>query len=249
MASSKHHDDSDTGGKRKRTKLELASSYHIVWLDSHIGVKGEYSKMKMDFQLKLVETAAVPPLEINPAIDGMVCHIREHGTPITFVDDSDQALEVIRKVSKLKKVIFMTSGRLGKEMIPRIHEEELEVYRYYIFCGAMIDHVDWIMDYVDKGINIVALDFELDLLIRLARDMCREFIEEGKKLLNIGHAAMALKYFEYALSLGDKAYNLDLPKDPQKDRHRPSAEHRRILGGDNGLIAQAQRAASGANHK
>ena len=241
MASRKHHDDSDTGGKRKRTKLELASSYHIVWLDRHIGVEGEYSKMKMDFQLKLVETAAVPPLEINPAIDGMVCHIREHGTPITFVDTPDQALEVIQNHSKTSKIICMTSGRLGKGVIPRIHEEELKVYRYYIFCGAMKAHVDWIMNYVDKGIKIVALDFELDLLIRLARDMCREFIEEGKKLLNTGHGAMALKYFEYALSLGDKAYNLDLPKDPQKDRQTPSAEYRRILSGSNGLIAEAKK--------
>ena len=240
MASSTSHDDSAAGEKRKRVKLELASSYHIVWLDSHIGVKGEHLKMKMDFQVKLVETAAVPPLERDPAFDDILLVNSGHRTPITFVDNSNQALEVIEELSKRHRIFFITSGRLGKEIIPRIHEEELKVYRYYIFCGAMIDHVDWIMDYVDKGINIVALDFELDLLIRLARDMCREFIEEGKKLLNVGHAAMALKYFEYALSLGDKAYNLDLPKDPQKDRHRPSAEHRRILSGSNGLIVQAQ---------
>ena len=241
MAESMFYCSSNPNISNKKTRLEIASSYHIVWLDSHICKEGNHLQLKVDFSRELLLTAAVPPFKTDSEIDGALYHIREHGTPITFVDNPDQALEVIGKVSKVKKVIFVTSGRLGKEVIPRIHEEELEVYRYYIFCGAMIDHVGWIMNYVDKGINITTLDFELDLLIRLLRDMCREFIEEGKKLLNVGHATMALKYFEYALLLGDKAYNLDLPKDTQKNGYMPTTEYRRILSSENGLIAQARR--------
>ena len=243
MAASRRPNDFEAGGRKKRVKLELASSYHIIWLDTHICSKGDYKDLKMDFSMKLLETAAVPP-DRDPAVDDVIVHIREHGTPITFVDTADDALEFIKKRSVLSKVIFITSGRLGKDVIPEIHQAGLQVYRYYIFCGTMQKHVDWIMEYAEQGLSMIALDAELDLLLRLVRDMCREFIEEGRRLLNTGYAAMALKYFEYALSLGDKAYDLERSNNPT-NTNPPSREYRRTLCGEDGLIAKAKSA--GAN--
>ena len=219
--------------------MELGSAYDIIWYDAHIGQRGQCESMKMGFVMQLVESAALPPTQRNPEIDGRAMQTAIYPNPITFVDNEDRALELLRTVSRLKKVYFITSGTLGVKIIPIILEEEISVYAYYIFCGQMSTYTEWGRECLAKKLNIKMFDFETDLLIRLARDMGREFIKEGEKVLNLGHPRSALTYFECANSLAEKANEREREND--NDRHPPSTEHKRKLDGEGGLIAQARR--------
>ena len=220
--------------------MELGSAYDIIWYDAHIGQKGQCHSMKTDFIVKLMESAALPPTQHDPEIDGRAMKTTIYPNPITFVHEEDQALELLETVSKLKKVYFITSGKLGKEIIPKILTEKISIYAYYIFCGQMSAYTEWGVECVANKLNIKMFDFETDLLIRLARDMSREFIREGEKVLNLGHPRSADKYFEYAYRLAERANERE--KANGDSRHHPSNEHKRKLDGERGLIAQARMA-------
>jgi hypothetical protein len=158
--------------------LELGPAYSIIWLDEHICKKGQCQKLKTDFCMELLETALVPPVRRDPEIDDVILAIREYCSAITFVDTEDNALEAIRKNLILKKVIFITSATMGRKIIPHILEEKFEIYAYYIFCGNINVHAEWGYTYVEKGLKFNMVDFETDLLIRLARDISKDLIVE-----------------------------------------------------------------------
>ncbi|CAF1235667.1 unnamed protein product [Adineta steineri] len=216
------------------------SAFHILWLDAHISLPTECRGLKTLYQSELALAAAEFPVRPDP-IDVAICsNLHIFGAPFTFASAADVALKFIGDNSNQKKIILITSASLGKEIIPKILVENFSIHSYYIFCGYMQANVAWASDYLDSGMNIQMFDFEIDLLLRLSRDLSNEFIEQGKILLN-SNAKAALNYFECARALAEKAVERDTPSDPN-DPHRPSTAHRRILDGENGLIALARRA-------
>ena len=219
--------------------MELGSAYDIIWYDLHIGKKGECEAMKMDFIMKLIETAALPPSRYDPEIDGCAMQTRHHGPPISYFDDEERLLQALEARTLLRKVYFITSGSLGKEIVPKIGEAKLKVYEYYIFCGKMMEYTEWAQECREDGLRIKMFDFETDLLIRLARDISRELIKEGKQLLNSGHPQSALTYFKYARAIADRANDVETVR--CRDPHNPSIEHKLQLDGEKGFIALAKK--------
>lgn len=217
---------------------ELGSAYDIIWYDAHIGKEEHCRKMKTDFIIKLVESAALPPTQRDSEINRAAMQTPTYRQPITFVDKEDDALDALRTATRLKKVYFITSGTLGVQIIPEILNENILIYAYYIFCGQMSTYGEWGRECLAKKLNIKMFDFETDLLIRLARDMSREFIKEGEKVLNLRHPHSAVKYFEYAYRLAERAN--DCERANGNDRHPPSNEHKLKLDGAKGLMAQAE---------
>jgi hypothetical protein len=223
--------------------MALSSAFSILWLDAHIGLPDQCKTLKSLFQAELASAAVEFPIPVDP-IDQMICSIREFGAPVSFASTIEDMLQLIEThLYDQKKIILITSASLGKEMIPEIQQREFPIHSYYIFCGHMTKNVGWALDYLDEGMEIQMFDFEIDLLLRLSRDLSNELIEQGKRLLN-DNPESALKYFESARSLAEKAVERDTPKD-KNDPHRPSTTHRKILDGENGLIEQARRACNG----
>ncbi|CAF1470885.1 unnamed protein product [Rotaria sordida] len=207
--------------------MALESGYIIIWLDAHIGSKNNCRKMKEDFEVGLVEIATVTPIPHDP-IDDLICAIREHSAPILFTDSQEEALELIENNMGFRKVIFISSATLGRQIVPQIIEKELQLESYYVFCGNMEAHRDWGIECINDGLNIQMFDHETTLLIRLCRDMSNILKEDGKVLLNTNKLEPALKYFEFALELADTAVKYDTLTGPN-DKDRRSTEYRPIL--------------------
>ena len=216
------------------------SGYDILWLDEHIGTPGQCSKLKLDFQVDMAPAAATFGVPMDP-MDQMICCVREFAAPITFASNIPAMLELIeQRVHEQAKLIFITSGSLGKEIIPKIRERGWPIHSYYIFCFDTVRYLEWALDLLDAGLDIQMFDFELDLLIRLATALSSKMIEQGKAVFDDNPRA-ALSYFECARTLAEKAVERDTPSDPN-DMHRPSTKHRTILDGEDGLITRARRA-------
>ncbi|UJR18498.1 hypothetical protein I4U23_005404 [Adineta vaga] len=81
---------------------------------------------------------------------------------------------------------------------------------------------------------------ETDLLIKIARDMSKILIEDGKMLFEENKFELALTYFQYPYSLVNKAFEHDRPFNAS-DIHRPSIKYRQIL---DDLIGKFQQAMS-----
>ena len=219
------------------------SRFSILWLDSHIGKLNQYSQLKSRFQQDMAP--AVPNFSTPPnPIDQMICCVQVHAAPFEFASNVPDMLELIEPRSHDDtKLIIISSGSLGREIIPIIRERGWPIHSYYIFCLNTVGYVEWALDLMDAGLDIQMFDFELDLLIRLARDLSDKIIEQGKAELDDNPKA-ALSYFECARTLAETAVERDTPSDPT-DPHRPSTTHRRILDGEDGLIARAKRACGG----
>ncbi|CAF2337624.1 unnamed protein product [Rotaria sp. Silwood2] len=171
----------------------------------------------------------------------MICCIRELAAPVSFASSIEDSLELIdTHLYNNKKIILITSATLGKKIIPEIQQRNFLIHSYYIFCGCIQNHIDWVLEYIEEGLEIQMFDFEIDLLIRLSRDLSNELIKQGRQILD-NNPKSALNYFECARTLAEKAVERDTPKD-KNDLHRPSTKHRDILDGENGLIAKATRA-------
>ncbi|CAF1942361.1 unnamed protein product [Rotaria magnacalcarata] len=220
--------------------MALSGSLSIIWLDAYIGLADECKGIKKLFQSELASAAAIFPVPIDP-INQMICCIRELAAPISFASSISDALELIEThLGNGEKVIVITSGSLGNDLISDIQARNFDIHSYYIFCGQIMNHVEWASEKLADGLDIIMFDFEIDLLLRLSRELSNQLIENGRNLLGTDPHS-ALKYFECARALAEKAVERDAPKD-EKDTHRPSISHRRLLDGDNGLIAQAKRA-------
>jgi len=218
--------------------MTLDTGYSIIWLDDHIGSKNNCRMMKTEFEVGLAEAAAVPPLPYDP-IDDLICAVREYSAPIEFAATEKEALHIIvRNLAFMKKIIFISSASLGRKIIPEIQKNKFQIESYYIFCANMKEHREWGVECIDYGLNLQMFDHERTLLVRLGRDMSKILTEDGKVLLAANKYESALKYFEFALALADKAVEYDTPVDAS-DKHRPSTEYRQIL---NALINNAKQA-------
>jgi hypothetical protein len=218
--------------------MALDTGYSIIWLDGHIGSEDNCRKMKKEFQVGLVEAAAVPPLPPDP-INDLICAVCEYSAPIEFVKTQEEALDLIETNLAFKKVIiFISSASLGRKIIPQIQEKAFQIESYYIFCGNVEAHREWGIECINDGLDVQMFDHQATLLVRLGRDMSKILTKDGETLLKQKKPESALKYFEFAYTLADKAVEYDQPID-KSDKHRPSTEYRQVL---NALIKDAKQA-------
>ena len=203
------------------------SGYAIIWLDANIGPKDNHRMMKKEFQAGLVEVAAVPPVPHDP-LDDLLCAVREYSAPIEFVITPEEAVKLIRERSNVYKIILISSASLGQKVVPMIEKHELNVKSYYIFCANIDGNQEWFLQCVGNGLDMQIFNHQISLLIRLCRDMSKILTNDGIDCLNAQRPTSALRYFEYALALADKAVMYDKPLD-DSDSYRPSTDHQRKL--------------------
>ncbi|CAF4306500.1 unnamed protein product, partial [Adineta steineri] len=116
-------------------------TYPLVWLDSLVNISQE----NIDGQQL-----------IRSSIDHL----------ITF-DNVDKCEEYIRSISSYERIILITSGRLGRELIPHIHQLR-QVSSIYIYCLDKPANEQWAKQYT-KIKHIVTKFTELITNIRTQR--------------------------------------------------------------------------------
>lgn len=186
--------------------MVLGDGLRIIWLDAYIGEDGQYQEFKRNFQETLESASAMPPDDINVLISALA----ENAAPILFAKTPAQAATLIEE-HKNKRIIFISSGSLGRPMIPFISAVYLNVYRYYFFCCEINTYVDFAMDYISC---LQVFNFETDLLVRLARDISEDIIKLGESYLAVEDAKSALKCFEHAVTLNEDANRIDTMNPP-----------------------------------
>ena len=181
-------------------KMALSNGIRIVWLDAHIGQDEEYHDFKKKFLVALEPVAAVPP----DAIEVLICALNKNA-PFLFANTTDQAIELIEAHND-KQIIFISSGSLGQQIIPRICANYPYVYRYYFFCGKIENYVEFGLPYKNC---LKMFDHETDLLVRLAHDISEDIIQQGQIYLDVNDPNNALRCFEHASSLSNTANKID----------------------------------------
>lgn len=207
--------------------MALANGLRIIWLDTHIGVVGEYKTFKNQFQSNLQPIISMPPGNINE----LLFYFEEHVAPIKFVSTIEDALHSI-ELENDKRIIFISSGVLGKEIISNIISNYTNVYSFYIFCGYIRGLVDWALEN-EYETCMKMFDHETDLLIRLVRDSSNDIIRAGRAYMQLDGGESARKCFVTAETLEISANEIDKP-------NRPCLLNLRLLQGGNGLIQQAR---------
>jgi hypothetical protein len=205
--------------------MALANGVRFIWLDAYIGQEGECDGFKRMFRNALDPTVPLPP----DAIDSLIRALNENVAPFLFADTPDKAIEFIEAHRK-KKIIFISSGSLGKDIIPHIVRTYPWVHSFYFFCAIIENYIEFSYDYLSC---LMIFDFELDLLVRLARDISEDIIKQGRVYMNLNEPENALKCFEAAQTLNMTANTMDR-------LNSAFYVHLRILNGSTGLIQQAK---------
>lgn len=207
--------------------MALSKTHRIIWLDAFIGQPEECIEFKRRFVRAIEEDS-----RYGDQIDACIQAIEENAAPFIFLHENEQVFDRIKRHSE-KKLIFISSGSLGKGIIPQIHPAHLNVYAFYIFCAITANYVDLVIDYAQC---LQIFNHELDLLVRLMRDISLEIIREGEAYLELGEPAMAKDFFE-------RSRKLELAANFQDKLNMPFMGHLRKLGDEEnpGLIQRAER--------
>ncbi|CAF1428532.1 unnamed protein product [Rotaria magnacalcarata] len=217
----------------------------VIWLDGTFK-DSDYRSMKNEFNENI--TGSAPSSSCSDDIDNLICNqtkqdLITNGVLVFTVNTLDEAIETIEIYSQAK-VFFISSGSLGKDIVPKIVGRFPLIHSFYIFCFKMVYHTGWASVYVDC---LQMFDHPIDLLVRLMRDISTYFIAQGKMQLEFDEPRNALTYFKYAWNLETKANIRDKvpPNTKHKEEFIMQSDYRNslnLLEGDGGLIRQAEKA-------
>jgi hypothetical protein len=208
--------------------MALADGIRFIWLDTHIGKEEEYNEFKKQFRDALEPTITMPP----DAINSLICALDLNVAPFLFADTHDKAMALIKEHHD-KKIIFISSGSLGQHSIPIIIATYPQVHSFYFFCQDMAKYIDFADDYLNC---LQIFDHEIDLLVKLVRDISKDIITQGKVYIDLEDAKCALKCFLHAQTLNVTANRVDTLNPPYNGQLRELENH----GSNIGLIQQAE---------
>lgn len=189
----------------------------------------------------------LPSSESNDFNQIICCETSENSTNNTIlvitVPTIKEALEEIQ-IHPQAKIFFITSGSLGKHIVPQIMRDWPTIHWFYIFCFDMTNQIDWTSKY--NNCLMIFKDSK-DLLIRLTRDISSYFINQGTIYLEINQPDRALTYFKRAQTLEKNANRTDntasnILTSQQISTQSEYPNNLYILEGENGLISQAEKA-------
>ncbi|CAF3307957.1 unnamed protein product [Rotaria socialis] len=216
----------------------------VIWLDGTFK-GGNYRSMRNEFDENI--TGSAPSSPCSDEIDDLICNQTKqdliiNGVLVFTVKTVEEAIETIEIYSQAR-VLFISSGSLGKDIVPKIVGRYPLIHSFYIFCFKMFLHTDWASEYIDC---LQMFDHPIDLLVRLMRDISLYFIEQGKIQLEFDEPGNALTYFKYAWNLETRANTRDKlpPNTKNQEGFIMQSDYRaslNLLEGDDGLIRQAEK--------
>ena len=163
----------------------LSSDHLTVWVDDHIGKEENNQDLKDKFDKKVQVLKTMPnELEIDP--ESMMCtdpkllaDLSAEAYCLKYFSKIETALAFIRN-SSTKTIFFISSGSIGKEIVPRLVELS-NVKEIYIFCRDISEHVEWAEPYTDRISNF--FQHQDDLLERLTNDIGKYLEAKGDQFV------------------------------------------------------------------
>jgi len=170
-----------------------------------------------DFAASAYQTAekGIQPLSAQPidlttfkglkflSLDGLQIETREIYDTIsgTFQwemceSQEDRCVSFIRDQCANKRVFFITSGSLGKKVVPSIHDLP-QVYAIYVYCANVAFNLEWANKH--SKIRVVCDNDDLHLLPQLAVDVAQANMDWGNALLKQGKRDQAKEKFQKAV--------------------------------------------------
>ncbi|UJR23015.1 hypothetical protein I4U23_026041 [Adineta vaga] len=174
-----------------------APDHMIIWLDDHIGKPNEYKKIKSAFSSNIDPRHQTWTTLTDPDYEKLVQEnnaksVRFADIPMLLLtcDNIIKCYEAF-EANKDRHIYFITSGTLGKFIIPRLIERHQQLFKdpitkkpyssIYIFCGYTVHHYEWLVDFRD---HVQVFDHEDILLARLTHDVAQNFVEQGEYCIN-----------------------------------------------------------------
>ncbi|CAF3746653.1 unnamed protein product [Rotaria sp. Silwood1] len=136
------------------------------------------------------------------ALDGLLIETRDIYDQISGTiqwemceSQEDRCMSYIRDQCANRRTFLMTSGGLGKNVVPKIHDLP-QLYAIYIYCADVVHHQEWACKY--SKVRVVCNNDDLYLLPQLAVDVAQANIDWGDALLKSGKRDEAKKKFSKA---------------------------------------------------
>lgn len=222
--------------------MERFSSILIIWCDISFATDQSYTPMKDEF-IAAARATSIEELRVSQSIiDEASEQFRSNAAPLITVTNVDDALKLIKR-NQDKKIFVISSGSVGRCLVPKIRDQYHQVLDFYIFAHNINLHMDWVDQYLDY-VNL--FDHPTDVLIRLTRDISNYFIKQGEWFLEVDAPTDAKECFIHARNLEECANQRD-KMDKNVDRQGIASayiefrENLNRLEGDEGLIATAER--------
>jgi hypothetical protein len=89
--------------------------------------------------------------------------LRESINQLKTFDNGDECIKYIEYLSANDRIILISSGNLGRSIVPRIHELR-QIFSIYIYCMNKEAHEQWTKKFI-KVIKILILIFIIDLFL------------------------------------------------------------------------------------
>ena len=186
----------------------------IIWLDAYIGDPEKYVTLKRAFISNIDPHFEMPTTTTERDLPNLLrtneaCRIAFGDGQFlllcfTNLEDCYNAFQEYRNY----KVFFITSGSLGQDIIPRIMTNFQDIFTdqvtqepsntIYVFCGAMVDHAEWALEYYQ---HVQMFDHEADLLARMTLDAATYFRTRGERLRDANELGDALRYYNWSRTL------------------------------------------------
>lgn len=180
------------------------SDHITVWVDKYIGdKKQDYSKFQSKFEnLQVLKSNSNEKNTVDDdtmvfADPDMLANLSKEYYCLKYFPEIPQAVEFIRQ-NRDKRIFFISSGTIGKEIIPQICQLS-QIKGIYIFCGNISAHVEWAAEYVDYITAI--LEHQDNLLTRLSRDIAEYLETKGDRYRQEGSMIAARNCYSWAKKL------------------------------------------------
>ncbi len=177
----------------------------IIWLDQGATLPDDYIQLK-----KVLLSITNPEDETLINIDDPDIRnlIRDGSTlkettflrdPILFkfFSEIEPCFQFLLENAGKIKIFFITSGSLGKTIVPKILPNHKEIFQdkngklyedsIYIFCTDMAMHSIWAEEYLDDFGCLKMENNDKFVLARLPRDIAKYFISQGEELFQTNH--------------------------------------------------------------
>lgn len=209
----------------------------IIWCDKSF-VGNQYNERTGD-EFNQVTTAQRPRLPTEIDRQSLASIKREFdavGEFINFVQTIDDAMKKIEENST-KKIFLITSGELGRVLVPIAAERYPWVHQIYIFAHNLESH----LDLADKYISLVNLsNFPKTLSLQLTCGIAKFFMERGRSFLAVEAPQEAFKCLLHAKNLEEAAIAHNNPPGDQFENRPMFGQRRGRLDEIETLIHQAQ---------
>ena len=186
----------------------------IIWGDPHIGDDKEYVTLKRAFISNIDPCFDTASSTTEKDLTNLMCtndtHTIRFGEPqsvllcCTTVQECCAAFDTYRN----KKVFFITSGKMGREILPRIEKDFKILFTdpvtkeaclsIYLFCGSIDKHADLVEKHKE---HVRMVNHDADLLERVTMDAAAYYFTLGERAKQDGKPEEAEVYFAWSAKL------------------------------------------------